>query len=103
MNKPESKDPLAFGGEAKVPTDVATCPECGAELVAVSEEWETETGKPAMSLLVGCTRFMSDSKPGDVCDSTDPYKIELHGHRHDTADWQPVNDKVQKWAGCVEL
>ena len=92
MSELESKDPLAFGGEAKVPTDVATCPECGAELVAVSEEWEAETGKPTMSLLVGCTQFMEGVQP--VCDST---------HRHDATDWEPVNDKVKKWAGCVVI
>lgn len=75
---------LLHGGECRVPESVATCPECGSGLVAVSEEWETETGKPSMSLLIGCTLWQSY-------------------HRHMQSDWQPVRDKVTRWAGCVEL
>ena len=76
---------LLYGGRCSVPSRVATCPECDAKLEAVSEEWNTDTGEPTTSLLVGCSQF--DQTP----------------HKHWQSDWQPVIDRVQKWAGCVEV
>ena len=77
---------LLYGGSSYVPTDVAVCPECGAQLHAESTAWGTEHGEPDIgSLLVDCV---------------DDPECE---HRHWQSDWQPVIDAIEKWCGATDV
>lgn len=71
---------LEFGGSCLVPTDICTCPECGAPLWVESIEWNEETGAPTKGgLNVDCT----EDKAGE--------------HRYWQSDWQEIVDAVERW------
>lgn len=76
---------LLFGGNASVPRDIATCPECGGKLLVRSMAWDEATGRPiASDLQIDCMR--------------DPNER----HRWHQSDWQPVVDLVRDWAGAIQ-
>jgi hypothetical protein len=78
---PES---LLHGGRARLPRNVATCPECNASLEVRSTAWIEATGTPiGCALEIDCIR-----------------DVAMH-HRYHQSDWQPVVDVVRRWAGSV--
>lgn len=77
--------PIDFGKGCYVPRDVATCPECNADLTVRSFSWDAETGKPHRAGI-------------DInCDKDPNLK-----HRWWQTDWQPVVDAIRKWTGAAE-
>lgn len=65
-----------------VPENIATCPECGAEIYLEITEWETETGVITEGgFEIGCPKYNT--------------LIEEHGGN--PMAWQPTEAKVYKW------
>lgn len=68
----------------KIPTDVATCPECECQLWADVFEWEIES------------REITEGGFTIECVNED-YEDEDTRHRHWQSEWQPVINKVFAW------
>lgn len=68
-----------------IPKQIATCPECGEELMARSLEHEADTGRPvATGIEIDC---LSAVRAG-------AHEVN---HRWSQDKWQPVRDAVAKW------
>lgn len=87
---------LFYGGGAVVPLSVATCPECGGQLHASSDEWEVTTGCPT-SITVDCMEEELRLDEWENNDGDERSHREV-AHKWHQSDWQPVVDTVREWA-----
>ena len=72
-----------------VPREIATCPECGGQLHLQASVWETDSGSLIRGEIeVDCA---NDNEPDDE-------GYEDRGHRWWQGEWQPVIDRVTRWA-----
>lgn len=87
MSQRQNRRALWFGGECGVPPTLATCPECGATLLARAMQWEQATGRPASQAIeLYCQNEFNNAR------------IAMHGWTQDK--WQPVRDAVAAWCGA---
>jgi hypothetical protein len=87
---------LFYGGGAVVPLSVATCPECGGQLHASSDEWEVTTGCPT-SITVNCMEEELRLDEWENNDDDERSHSEV-AHKWHQSDWQPIVDTVREWA-----
>jgi len=76
--------PLHHGSGCFIPITVATCPECGGELYAMTINWEEATGRPFASAIGVYCRDDNDLK-----------------HNLSQGEWKPVLDKIAAWCGAI--
>lgn len=83
------KRTLKSGESIRIGRVVAECPECGGRLFMWCDEWECDTGKP-VGIHLDC-----EHEP-DFIDGR--HRAGEFEHRWWQSDWQPVIDRVEKWA-----
>lgn len=83
---------LRHGGVCEVPSEVATCPECGETLAVRCEEWDAETGEPVWEFIeLECDEWEFEIEEEEYDELYDT-------HRGGQFIWQPVIDRVAEWA-----
>ncbi len=82
---PHQPHELLFGGDCRVPREVAICPECESTLHVYNQAWCLISGRPiATELQIDCV------------------KEYVARHRRYQSDWQEIIDVVSKWANVIK-